>query len=138
MNNQQYKSFVYLSKKLVDYDYKTTYLIKDGYALKARIDKYNPETKLLISDLKNSNISYKIINHKKRKRMIDVWVKKRTKNLNRDEFYIAQELADKLKVNIMTIYRYIKAKKIKAYKIGKEFRIDKKEFDSFLNKIKTK
>ncbi len=53
------------------------------------------------------------------------------------EFYTAKELADKLRVNIMTIYRYIDAKKLKAYKLGKEFRIDKKEFDSFLNKAKT-
>ena len=52
------------------------------------------------------------------------------------EFYIAQELADKLRVNIMTVYRYIKAGKIKAYKIGKEFRIEKKEFDKFLDKTK--
>ena len=54
------------------------------------------------------------------------------------EFYTAKELADKLRVNIMTIYRYIKAGKIKAYKIGKEFRIDKNEFGNFLNKVKTK
>lgn len=54
------------------------------------------------------------------------------------EFYLAEELAEKLRVNIMTIYRYIKAKKLKAYKIGKEFRIDKKEFDRFLNSVKTK
>lgn len=54
------------------------------------------------------------------------------------EFYTAQELADKLRVNVMTIYRYIKAGKVKAYKIGKEFRIDKKEFEKFLNKVKTK
>jgi len=54
------------------------------------------------------------------------------------EFYTAQELADKLRVNIMTIYRYIKAKKLKAFKIGKEFRIDKDEFGKFLNKTKTK
>jgi len=54
------------------------------------------------------------------------------------EFFTAQELADKLKVNIMTIYRYIKAKKLKAYKIGKEFRIDKTEFNKFLNNVKTK
>jgi excisionase family DNA binding protein len=54
------------------------------------------------------------------------------------EFYTAKELAKKLRVNIMTIYRYIKAKKLKAYKIGKEFRIDKKEFNEFLNKVKTK
>ena len=53
------------------------------------------------------------------------------------EFFTAQELADKLKVNIMTIYRYIKAGKLKAYKIGKEFRIDKEEFNKFLNKVIT-
>lgn len=54
-----------------------------------------------------------------------------------NEFYTAQELADQLRVNIMTIYRYIKAKKLKAYKIGKEFRIDKNEFNKFLNNVKT-
>lgn len=54
------------------------------------------------------------------------------------EFYTAQDLAEKLKVNIMTIYRYIKAGKLKAYKIGKEYRIDKTEFQTFLNKVSTK
>ena len=54
------------------------------------------------------------------------------------DFYRAEELADKLQVNIMTIYRYIKAKKLKAYKIGKEFRIGKKEFEGFLEKVSTK
>ena len=57
--------------------------------------------------------------------------------MKQEEFYTAKELADKLRVNIMTIYRYIDAGKLKAYKFGKEFRIDKKEFDSFLNKAKT-
>lgn len=56
----------------------------------------------------------------------------------KNNFYTAKELAKELRVNIMTIYRYIKAGKIKAYKIGKEFRIDKKEFQRFLNKAKTK
>ncbi len=54
------------------------------------------------------------------------------------EFYLVIELAEKLRVSKMTIYRYIKAGKIKAYKIGKEFRIDKEEFNKFLNKVKTK
>ena len=53
------------------------------------------------------------------------------------DFYTAQELADTLGVNIMTIYRYIKAGKLTAYKIGKEFRITKKDFDKFLLKVKT-
>lgn len=54
------------------------------------------------------------------------------------EFYTAEELADKLRVNIMTIYRYIKAGKLKAHKLGKEFRITKEEFDRFLRKTSTK
>ncbi len=58
-------------------------------------------------------------------------------NINKKEFYTAQELAEKLRVNIMTIYRYIKAGKLKAYKIGKEFRIDNTEFNRFLDSVKT-
>ncbi len=54
------------------------------------------------------------------------------------EFYTAEELAEKLRVNIMTIYRYIKAGRLKAYKLGKEFRIDQKEFSRFLEANKTK
>lgn len=48
------------------------------------------------------------------------------------EFYKAEDLARLLDVNIMTIYRYIKAGRLKAYKIGKEYRIAKTDFNSFL------
>lgn len=58
--------------------------------------------------------------------------------MQQKEFYTAQELADRLQVNIMTIYRYIKAGRLKAYKIGKEYRIDKNEFNKFLDNVKTK
>ena len=54
------------------------------------------------------------------------------------EFYKAEDLAKLLEVNIMTIYRYIKAKRLTAYKIGRDFRIDKAEFQRFLNSVKTK
>lgn len=53
------------------------------------------------------------------------------------EFYKADELAKKLDVNIMTVYRYIKAGKLNAYKIGKEFRIKKEAFDAFLAAVST-
>jgi len=53
------------------------------------------------------------------------------------EFYLVEELSKRLRVCNMTVYRYIKAGKIKAYKIGKEFRIDNKEFNNFLEKVKT-
>lgn len=56
----------------------------------------------------------------------------------KEEFYTAQELADILRVNIMTIYRYIKAGKLEAYKFGKEFRVEKKVFESFLENYKIK
>ena len=54
------------------------------------------------------------------------------------DFYLVDELADKLRVNRMTIYRYIKAGKLEAHKIGKEFRISKDEFYSFIDKTSTK
>lgn len=53
-------------------------------------------------------------------------------------FYKAEELAEVLEVNIMTVYRYIKAGRLKAYKIGREFRIDKNEFTNFLKTASTK
>lgn len=58
--------------------------------------------------------------------------------MEKTTFYKPVDLAKLLDVNVMTIYRYIKAGRLKAYKLGKEYRIDKKEFDSFLNSISTK
>lgn len=54
------------------------------------------------------------------------------------EFYKAEDLAKLLKVNIMTIYRYIKAGRLNAYKLGREFRIEKSEFNRFLNSIRAR
>ena len=54
------------------------------------------------------------------------------------DFYTAQELAEMLSLNVMTIYRYIDKGKLKAYKLSKEFRIEKSEFKRFMNKAKTK
>ncbi len=60
-----------------------------------------------------------------------------SKQENKNDFYLVEELANKLRVNPMTIYRYIKAGKLTAYKIGKEYRIDQKEFDTFLKQVST-
>jgi len=59
-------------------------------------------------------------------------------NKQEKEFYKAEDLAEKLDVNIMTIYRYIKTNRLKAYKIGKEYRIDKDEFSNFLTSVQNK
>ena len=53
---------------------------------------------------------------------------------NKEQFYTPEELAKILKLNIITIYRYIKAKKLKAYKFGKTYRIDVESFNAFVDK----
>ena len=53
-------------------------------------------------------------------------------------YYTPTELAELLSVNVMTIYRYIKAKRLAAHKIGKEYRIDRTDFERFMAKTKTK
>ena len=52
------------------------------------------------------------------------------------EFYLVEELAEKLRVSKMTIYRYIKAGKIEVYKTGKAYRIAKPAFDRFMQSAK--
>lgn len=52
------------------------------------------------------------------------------------QYYKAIEIADILHVNIMTIYRYIKKGHLTAYKIGKEFRILKEDFNKFMESKK--
>jgi len=52
------------------------------------------------------------------------------------DFYMVDELAEKLRVNRMTIYRYIKAGKLAAYKIGKEYRIAKIDYEKFMSFVK--
>ena len=56
--------------------------------------------------------------------------------MNKPVFYTVEDVADMLQVTKMTVYRYVKAKKIKAYKIGKEIRIDGTDFQEFLQSIK--
>lgn len=56
---------------------------------------------------------------------------------NEKEFYTAEELSTILQVNIMTIYRYIKAGKLSANKIGKEFRVSRDDWQNFLNRTKS-
>lgn len=52
------------------------------------------------------------------------------------EYYLVSEVAEKLRVSDMTIYRYIKAGKISAHKIGKEYRIAHDEFERFMESTK--
>lgn len=57
-------------------------------------------------------------------------------NKMNEEFLTPQEAASLLKVNVMTIYRYVNAGKIKAYRFGSVFRIKKEDFNKFLEQSK--
>lgn len=61
----------------------------------------------------------------------------KTKTYSQSDFYTIDEVCDILRVSRMTIYRYIKAKKLLAYKLGKEMRIAKTDFQLFLDARKT-
>lgn len=84
-------------------------------------------------------LSYAILaKRRRRKRIRYVGRNGILTSMTNKEFYTTEELAERLRVNIMTIYRYIKAGRLKAHKIGKEFRIPKDEFDRFLKNTSTK
>ncbi len=57
--------------------------------------------------------------------------------MNKPDFYLVEELAEKLRVNKMTIYRWIKAGKLTASKLGKEYRITKVEFERLISESST-
>ncbi len=49
-----------------------------------------------------------------------------------ERYFTVEEVADRLKVSHMTVYRWIKAGQLGAYKIGGEFRITERDIDRFL------
>lgn len=53
-----------------------------------------------------------------------------------EQYYSIEEVAKMLKVAYLTVYRWVQAKKLEAYKIGKQYRIDKKDLNTFIEKRK--
>jgi excisionase family DNA binding protein len=49
-----------------------------------------------------------------------------------ETYFTVEEVAERLKVSHMTVYRWIKARKLGAYKIGGEYRITEGDIDRFL------
>lgn len=52
-------------------------------------------------------------------------------------FMTVLEVANMLRVEPLTIYRYIRSKKLTAYKLGKDYRVKKEDFEQFLKNCKT-
>lgn len=48
-----------------------------------------------------------------------------------DDFYTPYEVAEKLKVSYMTVYRWIRSGKLRATKLGRQYRISNQELTNF-------
>ncbi len=53
-----------------------------------------------------------------------------------EQYYTIEEVAKMLKVAYLTVYRWIRAGKLTAYKAGKQYRIEKTDLDKFMKKQK--
>lgn len=54
-----------------------------------------------------------------------------------DKYYTTQEIADILKLDYMTVYRWIRAGKLDAYQVQKHYRIKESDFQKFMEASKT-
>jgi putative molybdopterin biosynthesis protein len=48
------------------------------------------------------------------------------------QFYTIDEIAELLKISYLTVFRWVKAGKLTAYKVGKQYRIDVQDLNKFL------
>jgi len=55
-----------------------------------------------------------------------------------EEFLTPKDIARILKVSYMSVYRWIKAGKLKAYQVEKQFRVKKTDLDLFVESYKQK
>ena len=53
-------------------------------------------------------------------------------NMTEEKYYTIEEVAEMLKVVYLTVYRWIQNGKLKAYKAGKQYRINKTDLDRFI------
>jgi len=54
--------------------------------------------------------------------------------MTEEQYYSIEEVSKMLKVAYLTVYRWIQANKLKAYKAGKQYRITNEDLSKFLKK----
>ena len=55
-----------------------------------------------------------------------------------EEFYTVREVAERLKVKVETVQGWIRKGELIAYKVGKDYRIAKDDYLTFLRQRRTK
>ena len=70
--------------------------------------------------------------------VLDTLVLRFTNNVKKGEqimskFYTCDEIAEMFSVKLITVWDWIRKGKLKAYKIGKMYRIDQNQIDEFVS-----
>jgi len=55
---------------------------------------------------------------------------------NKEKYYTIDEVAEMLKVVYMTVYRWIRNGKLKAFRVGKKYMIKKSDIEALIEKSK--
>jgi excisionase family DNA binding protein len=53
------------------------------------------------------------------------------------EYYTVGEIAQKLRVKVYTVRDWIRKKELPAYKVGRDYRVKKEDYEEFLKKRRT-
>ncbi len=108
---------------------KSKRMIKNALALK--IPRYKPNYLVEIDKAlkKFAPLTPEILTKKIKKSIIKL-------NMDNAKFLTVEEMASILKVVPMTVYRYLKAGKLQAYKFGKEYRVYESDFKDFVASCK--
>jgi excisionase family DNA binding protein len=64
----------------------------------------------------------------------DFWITQDCPVHDRPEFLIPEDIARKLRVNIMTIYRHINNGKLSASKVGRQYRVSQEAYAEYLKR----
>lgn len=51
-------------------------------------------------------------------------------------FLTLNEVAERLNLSRMTVYRYVKSKKLPAYQFERDFRVDESDLEKFISQFK--
>ena len=71
--NTTYNSFAPWNPREDEFPYDKSLIEKQGFRLHARLDKINPDLKLLCSNLEKENKEVKLIDIKPENKLVDIW-----------------------------------------------------------------
>lgn len=57
--------------------------------------------------------------------------------MKKKEYLKVKDIADMLGLSILTIYEYIKRGEVQAIKLGRNYRVERKEFERFIKRHTT-